>query len=331
MTPAPQAGAAPPVSANDYSISTRQLTKTYGEVRAVDALNLSVHKGEIFGFLGPNGSGKTTTIKMLCGLLAPTSGDGFVAGKSIVREPEEVKKHIGYMSQFFSFYTDLTVEENLRFYSDIYMLSPEFAKRRMGELMDWLGLEGYRRTLARALSGGWKQRLALACSILHNPETVFLDEPTSGVDPYSRRKIWDLIRNLSSQGFTMFVTTHFIEEAENCDRIGIIADGKLVAVDTPAALKSHAELGNTFHIATPDTRRVREIAAALDGVLDASLAPDGVKVLTVRREFDAASLASRLSSNGAAGLDIKPVPPTLEDVYIMLAAKHASHTIIPRL
>lgn len=314
-----------------YSIETRALSRYYGPVRAVDALNLAVRKGEIFAFLGPNGSGKTTTIKMLCGLLAPTSGDALVAGKSVVREPEKVKEHIGYMSQFFSFYTDLTVEENLKFYSDIYLLDPKGTRKRMDDLMGWLGLGPYQRTPARALSGGWKQRLALACSIIHTPEIVFLDEPTSGVDPYSRRKIWDLIRYLASQRFTMFVTTHFIEEAENCDRIGIIAEGKLVAVDTPQGLKEHAELGHVFQIATDDARHVRELAAATEGVLDASLTAGGVKILTVHRDYDSARVSAALAAKGAPGLSIGPASPTLEDVYIMLASKHLPPAAVPRL
>jgi len=219
------------------AVTLDRLTKRFDAFTAVDAISLTVPRGEIFGFLGPNGAGKSTTIRMLCGILPPTSGTGRVAGFSIADQPERIKENIGYMSQRFSLYEDLTVEENIAFYAGVYRLAGERRRERSEWVIAMAGLEGRRSSLAGELSGGWRQRLALGCAILHEPPIVFLDEPTSGVDPLSRRRFWELIRSLAGAGVTVFVTTHYMDEAEYCDRLALIYRGELVAVGTPEELK----------------------------------------------------------------------------------------------
>ncbi|MGA2152740.1 MAG: ABC transporter ATP-binding protein, partial [Geobacteraceae bacterium] len=211
-----------------YAVTLRDLEKRFGDFVAVNRVSLDVKKGEIFGFLGPNGAGKSTTIRMLCGILTPSGGSGTVAGFDIIRETEEIKKNIGYMSQRFSLYEDLTVEENIDFFSGIYKIPGEKKKARKEWVIDMAGLAERRNSPTATLSGGWKQRLALGCAILHEPPIIFLDEPTSGVDPISRRSFWDLIYHMSGEGVTVFVTTHYMDEAEYCDRLGLIYRGELI-------------------------------------------------------------------------------------------------------
>ena len=226
----------------DNAVVVENLEKRFGRFVAVDRVSFQVGRGEVFGFLGPNGAGKSTTIRMLCGILAPSGGRGTVAGFDIGTQPELVKAHIGYMSQRFSLYQDLTVEENIDFYSGIYRIPANKKRERKEWVIEMSGLAGHRRSLTAVLSGGWKQRLALGCAILHEPPIVFLDEPTSGVDPISRRKFWNLIYDLSAQGVTIFVTTHYMDEAEYCNRLGLIYRGELIALGTPHELKS--EMGD---------------------------------------------------------------------------------------
>ncbi|WP_029098247.1 ABC transporter ATP-binding protein [Brevibacillus thermoruber] len=220
----------------NYAIQCEQLTKRFQDRVAVNSLTLSVPTGSIYGFLGPNGSGKSTTIRMLCGLLSPTSGRGTVLGYDVMTQSEEIKQRIGYMSQKFSLYEDLTVEENLDFYAGVYRLGREERKRRKAELIEMAGLTGRERQLAGSLSGGWKQRLALSCALLHQPELLILDEPTAGVDPVSRRIFWEVIHDLAKQGMTVLVTTHYMDEAQTCDWIGFIFFGNLLAQGTPQEL-----------------------------------------------------------------------------------------------
>jgi len=220
------------------AIVVQNLTKKFREFTAVDHINFSVSQGEIFGFLGPNGSGKTTTIRMLCGLLQPTEGTGKVAGYDIKKEPERIKEQIGYMSQKFSLYQDLTVEENIEFFGGIYKLPRRVLEERKQWVLDMAGLKGREKTLTADLAGGWKQRLALGCAILHQPKIVFLDEPTAGVDPLSRRDFWYLIYELSEKGMTIFVTTHYMDEAEHCDRLALIHLGRVIASGSPEELKA---------------------------------------------------------------------------------------------
>ncbi len=226
------------VTSDLFSVTLRNLEKQFGAFIAVDKLSLDVRKGEIFGFLGPNGAGKSTTIRMLCGILQPTGGSGTVAGFDIISEAEKIKEHIGYMSQKFSLYDDLTVEENIDFYSGIYRIAPEKKKARKEWVLMMAGLTEHRSSRTANLSIGWKQRLALGCAILHEPPIIFLDEPTSGVDPISRRSFWDLINHLADDGVTVFVTTHYMDEAEYCDRLGLIYRGELIAEGSPETLKT---------------------------------------------------------------------------------------------
>jgi len=223
---------------NNYAVVVENLEKRFGGFVAVDRITFQVSRGEIFGFLGPNGAGKSTTIRMLCGILKPTAGRGTVAGFDIRTQPEQIKANIGYMSQKFSLYQDLTVEENIDFYSGIYRIPPEKKRQRKEWVIEMSGLAEHRRSLTSILSGGWRQRLALGCAILHEPPIIFLDEPTSGVDPISRRQFWDLIYDLSGKGVTIFVTTHYMDEAEYCNRLGLIYRGELIALGTPHALKA---------------------------------------------------------------------------------------------
>ncbi len=230
----------------DKAISVRNLTKRFGSFTAVDHISFDVAHGEIFGFLGANGAGKTTAMRMLCGLSRPTAGDGYVAGCDILTQAEAIKRRIGYMSQKFSLYADLTVEENIRLFSTIYGMTNTQIKDASNRLFEELGMENMRRTLVKDIPVGWKQKLAFATATIHKPEVVFLDEPTGGVDPVTRRKFWELIYKASSDGMTVFVTTHYLDEAEYCNRISIMVDGKIRALDSPAALKEK------YHVQTID-------------------------------------------------------------------------------
>ncbi len=239
-------------------ISVSNLTKKFGDFTAVDNISLQIHKGEIFGFLGSNGAGKTTAMRMLCGLSLPTSGTGRVAGYDIIRQAEQIKRHIGYMSQKFSLYEKLTVWENLHLFATIYGMSAESIRKRTDAVFMTLDMENMRNVLVREIPLGWKQKLAFTAATLHSPDIVFLDEPTGGVDPATRRKFWEMIYRASSEGMTVFVTTHYLDEAEYCNRISIMVDGKIKALDTPEGLKQqyHATtMDEVFRIVTKDAKR----------------------------------------------------------------------------
>jgi ABC-2 type transport system ATP-binding protein len=227
---------------NKPSIVVSSLTKTFGDFPAVNSVSFEVYQGEIFGFLGANGAGKSTTIRMLCGLLSPTSGNAFVGGYDIAKQPEAVKRRIGYMSQKFSLYEDLTAEENVRFFGGVYGLSRSRIRSKLQWVLEMAGLRGREHFLTAELAGGWKQRLALGCALLHDPEIVFLDEPTGGVDPVQRRRFWDLVSDLSAKGVTVFVTTHYLDEAEYCHRIMLMHAGTIVAGGSPQELKDRYSL-----------------------------------------------------------------------------------------
>ncbi|OGS45087.1 MAG: ABC transporter ATP-binding protein [Elusimicrobia bacterium RIFOXYD2_FULL_34_15] len=222
----------------DYIIETQNLTKSYSELIAVNKLNLKIKRGDIFGFLGPNGAGKSTTIRMLCGILPPTDGNAVVNGFDIIHQPEKIKKSIGYVTQRFGLYDDLTIKENLTFYASLYHLPESKIKKNIENILSILKLSNRINSMVKELSGGLKQRLSIACAMVHDPEIVFLDEPTAGVDPISRKDMWDVFKHLSNQGITIFITTHYMEEAERCNSIGFIFDGILKAVDTPANFKN---------------------------------------------------------------------------------------------
>lgn len=243
---------------NDISIYVRNLTKEFGSFKAVDNISFEVRKGEIFGFLGANGAGKTTAMRMLCGLSSPSSGSGTVAGYDITRQAEDVKRHIGYMSQRFSLYEDLTVLENLVLFSTIYGMSDKDIKLKTDDIFHTLAMENMRNTLVREMPMGWKQKLAFSAATMHRPDVVFLDEPTGGVDPVTRRKFWELIYEASSHGMTIFVTTHYLDEAEYCNRISIMVDGRIKALDSPEALKREygvMTMDEVFRIVAKDAKR----------------------------------------------------------------------------
>lgn len=293
------------------AVELKNLTRRFGAFTAVNDITLSIRKGAIYGFLGPNGSGKSTTIRMLCGLLEPTSGSGSILGLDIAKDSEVIKNKIGYMSQKFSLYDDLTVLENLRFYAGMYNLPPEEVSRRIDEMLDLAGLSGRQHELVASLSGGWKQRLALGCAILHNPPILFLDEPTGGVDPKSRRIFWDIIYNLSLGGTTVMVTTHFMDEAEHCDEIGFIYEGNLIASGTPESLKKSVP-GTLLRIPTAEPMELLEsIEAGKNAYLDVYPAGANVHVLV---ESEAVP--------GFAAYNYELISPSLEDVFVYLVKTH---------
>ncbi len=302
---------------SDVAVSVSDLTKRFGEFTAVDRVSFRVKEGEIFGFLGPNGSGKTTTIRMLCGLLPPTSGSGSVAGRDILREQNQIKPEIGYMSQKFSLYNDLTVEENLDFYAGVYGLNNSRLEARKRWALEMAGLSGRERAMTRDLSGGWKQRLALGCSILHEPSVLFLDEPTSGVDPISRRAFWDLIYSLSARGVTVFVTTHYMDEAEHCNTLGLIYNGRLIAHGSPADLRANMRAGQMLEVTCSDPLRALRRVKEIDGVLGAGLFGDRVHVLVEDAKRITRDIESAFASEGHPARHIAPIPFSLEDLFVV--------------
>ncbi len=294
------------------------LERRFGDFLAVDSVSFEVFKGEIFGFLGPNGAGKSTTIRMLCGILAPTGGSGTVGGFDIRTEPEKIKEHIGYMSQKFSLYEDLTVEENIDFYSGIYCIPAEKKKRRKEWIIDMAGLKDHRHSQTAILSGGWKQRLALGCAILHEPSIIFLDEPTSGVDPISRRQFWDLIYELSGSGVTVFVTTHYMDEAEYCDRIGLIYRGKLIAIGSPEYLKTELMKEDILEVACDRSQDAMDQIGGLPDIKEVTLFGNGLHVVTGNAASAEKSIRNLLAGQNYVVTGIEKVVPSMEDVFISL-------------
>jgi ABC-2 type transport system ATP-binding protein len=302
----------------DLAIDAKELTKRFGAFSAVDHISFNVNAGEIFGFLGANGSGKSTTIRMLCGLLQSTSGTATVAGFDINKQPDDIKKNIGYMSQKFSLYDDLTCTENIRFWGGIYGLSDETIAERSTWAIGIAGLEGRENSLPRDLPGGFKQRLALGCAMLHSPKVVFLDEPTGGVDPIMRRRFWDLIRQLAAGGTTVFVTTHYLDEAEYCNRIMLIHEGRIIAGGTPEELK-------TKYLQTPvyevETDRVIEAMNVLDEdkrVEETSVFGSFLHVSIPKTQDAESVINDALGKQGITASRIEPITPSLEDVFIHL-------------
>ena len=308
----------------EAAILAESLTRRFGDFTAVDQASFRVEKGEIFGFLGPNGSGKTTVIKMLTGLLPLSGGAARVEGLDVRTESEGVRERIGYMSQNFSLYHDLTAAENLQFYGRIYGLAPDRLRRRIEETVQLNGLGPYLDRLAAKLSGGWKQRLALGCAMLHEPSLLFLDEPTAGIDPVARRQLWDLLFELSGHGITFFVTTHYLDEAERCNHVAYIYFSKIIADGTPAELKAlpdvHPEGTERIEIATPEVTRALRLARGVPGVRRATVFGESIHAL-VNKGFDAAELKEELSRHGIAVTEIRPLGPSLEDVFVELTYK----------
>jgi len=307
-----------PESNHTYAVTLTDLSKRFGDFVAVNRVSLDVKKGEIFGFLGPNGAGKSTTIRMLCGILPPSGGSGTVAGFDISREAEEIKKNIGYMSQRFSLYEDLTVEENIDFYSGIYRIPAEKKRQRKEWVIEMAGLEERRRSRTGTLSGGWKQRLALGCAILHEPPIIFLDEPTSGVDPISRRNFWDLIYRLAGQGVTVFVTTHYMDEAEYCDRLGLIYRGELIALGTPEELKTRRMNEEIVEIVCDRPQEAMGLIEAVPLVRHAALFGRGLHVVVEQASAAIPAIAEKLAAAGYEGVRPEQIVPSLEDVFVSL-------------
>ena len=304
-----------------HPIEVKDLTKRFGDFTAVDHISFYVNRGEVYGWLGPNGAGKTTTIRMLLGLLRPTEGVARVLGYNPATEAKTMQAHVGYMSQLFTLYNDLTARENIRFYGQAYGLSRAELRRRQAEIIEMAGLQGRENILTGNLSGGWKQRLALGCAIVHHPQVLFLDEPTAGVDPISRRDFWGLIYAMAKKGVTILVTTHYMDEAELCQRVGFLSQGRLVALDTPRRLKETHMRGQVLEINTPDPdRAMRVLKAAQESrrlPLD-EVALYGAQIHAVvpaAKEFSQ-SLEDLLNAEGVRVNAIEWIAPTLEDVFI---------------
>jgi ABC-2 type transport system ATP-binding protein len=302
-------------------INTGNLTKVFGNFTAVDGVTLSIAKGEIFGLLGPNGAGKSTTIRMLCGLLTPTSGSGWVGDFDIAREPEKVRENIGYMSQKFSLYKDLTVAENLKFFGGVYGLDRSRLDKRIDAVLGETGLVEHRAQITGTLSGAVQQRLALASAILHEPAILFLDEPTSGVDPISRRNFWDLIQDMAAHGVTVLITTHFMDEAEFCGRIGFVNGGKLIAMDSPASIKRNAVGEDLFEVIATATAGVKGRIERMTGILAVSYFGPRLHVFCKRQAHTETSLLKLLRDDELDVQEVKMIPVTLEDAFVRLAQR----------
>ena len=306
------------LSAPKPAVVVHELERRFGRFVAVNKVSFTVNQGEIYGFLGPNGAGKSTTIRMLTGILAPSGGSGTVAGFDIRRETEKIKTQIGYMSQKFSLYDDLTVEENIDFYSGIYRIPAAKKSARKQWALQMAGLTEHRHSLAAVLSGGWKQRLALGCAVLHEPPILFLDEPTSGVDPASRRQFWNLIYELAGQGVTIFVTTHYMDEAEYCDRIGLIYRGELIAEGTPEQLKNEWMQEDVLDLQCDRPQDAMALIEPLPGVKEVALFGKGLHVVATHSKTALAELKTALPPAGFAIQRLEAITPSLEDVFVSL-------------
>jgi len=307
---------------NNKAVIVNKLEKRFGNFTAVDKVSFEVDRGEIFGFLGPNGAGKSTTIRMLCGILGPTAGEGKVAGFDIFTEAEKIKTQIGYMSQKFSLYEDLTVEENINFYSGIYRIEQARKKQRKEWVIEMAGLEQHRNSKTKILSGGWKQRLALGCAILHEPPIIFLDEPTAGVDPISRRQFWDLIYELSGKGVTVFVTTHYMDEAEYCDRIGFIYHGKLIAIGNPEELKTSIMQEKILEVNCDRPHEAMDEIAGIDAVKESALFGKALHVVVYDENAAIRQIPQVLAESGYNVSSVETITPSLEDVFVSLIESH---------
>lgn len=303
-------------SLDNIAVSVESLEKKFGEFTAVNRINFEVKQGEIFGFLGPNGAGKSTTIRMLCGIIPPTSGTGKVGGFDIIKEQHKIKEHIGYMSQKFSLYNDLTIEENINFYSGIYKIPQKEKKERLETTIRTAGLTGMESNLTATLASGFKQRLALGCALIHKPRIIFLDEPTSGVDPITRSNFWNIIKGLAREGVTVFVTTHYMDEAENCNRMVLIYHGTIIAGGSPEEMKTKCMKNEVLEITLDDAQSWLDRITKVEGVKEAALfgadihavVYDSVKSIPAIKEF--------LQKEKATGVSVNKISPTLEDVFV---------------
>jgi len=309
------------MSAETYAVETRELTRRFGKRVAVDHLDLKVRVGELYGFLGPNGAGKSTTLRMLCGILEPSEGGGTVLGIDLLAEPERIKSAIGYMSQKFSLYDELTVDENLTFYARVYEVPRAQRAGRLAQMVQLADLSGRESQIAGTLSGGYRQRLALACALVHSPRLIFLDEPTAGVDPVSRRNFWGLIRRLADQGTTIIVTTHYMDEAELCDTLGFIYQGKLIAQGSPHAIKTETFRRPVIEVEVDDLRRASDILADWDAVEEVVRIGTRLRVVLGSEQAGAADVSEFLTRSGLLPRWVHDVEPSVEDLFVSFVDK----------
>lgn len=300
----------------NIAVSVQNLEKRFGEFTAVNRINFEVRKGEIFGFLGPNGAGKSTTIRMLCGIIPPTSGSGQVSGFDIIKEQYKIKQHIGYMSQKFSLYNDLTIEENIDFYSGIYKIPKNEKKERLQETIMTAGLQGMETNLTSTLAGGWKQRLALGCALLHRPRIIFLDEPTSGVDPITRANFWGVIKKLAAEGVTVFVTTHYMDEAENCNRMVLIYHGTIIAQGSPQEMKTKCMKNEVLEITMPKSQDWLEKISKIESIKEAALFGANIHTVVYDSSKAIPAIKDFLSKEGVENFSVNKILPSLEDVFV---------------
>lgn len=305
---------------SEITVSVENLTKKFGDFTAVSDVSFEVEKGEIFGFLGANGAGKSTTIRMLCGILPPTSGRGIIAGHDVMKNPEMVRQNIGYMSQKFSLYDELTVYENMKFFAKLYSVDKDKIESAIKETVDLVQLNGYEKSKTKSLSAGIKQRLSLGCAIIHKPEIVFLDEPTSGVDPVARRNFWDIIYLFASRGVTIFVTTHYMDEAEYCDRIAMISSGKLKEIGTPEELKTSKMIWDVFEIKGFALYDASQILLKMENIFDVGLLSESIRVLSTNIQKE--DIEKYLIDHNFTGYNVEKSEASLEDVFVSYAGGH---------
>ena len=305
-------------TAAEYAVTVENLEKRYGDFQAVNKVSFQVKRGEIFGFLGPNGAGKSTTMRMLCGIIVPTAGKANVLGYDVFEEAEKIKAHIGYMSQKFSLYEDLTVEENIDFYSGIYQIPADQKIERKEWVIKMAGLEDHRSSLTSVLAGGWRQRLALGCALLHKPPVIFLDEPTSGVDPISRRNFWDLIYELAAEGVTVFVTTHYMDEAEYCDRLAMIYRGELVAIGTPDEMKTRYMSADILNLECSDPFKMLQEVKKIPEIKEAALFGRGLHLSVENAQQAIPVIVTALKEQESSYTRLDKIKPSLEDVFVSI-------------
>lgn len=311
----------------EYAVVVENLEKRYGSFYAVNKVAFKVKRGEIFGFLGPNGAGKSTTIRMLCGIITPTAGKAQVIGFDVLCQAEQIKANIGYMSQKFSLYEDLTVEENIDFYSGIYQIPQNQKKERKDWVIKMAGLEEQRISYTSTLAGGWRQRLALGCALLHKPRVIFLDEPTSGVDPISRRNFWDLIYQLAGEGVTVFVTTHYMDEAEYCDRLAMIYRGELVAIGTPDELKNDYMTSKIINLECMDPFAMLKVVSGISEVKEAALFGRGLHLSVEEAQSAIQIIDAALKKNNLSYTKLEEIKPSLEDVFVSIIETRDKKTV----
>jgi ABC-2 type transport system ATP-binding protein len=304
-------------------IQTHDLTRRFKEVTAVDSLNLTIQRGEIFGLVGPDGAGKTTTIRLLCAIMDPTSGSATVAGFDTVKQPEDIKKRIGYMAQRFNLYGDLSVMENLSFFADIFAVTGHVRRERIDQLLSFARLTEFKDRRAAQLSGGMQKKLALACTLIHQPEILFLDEPTTGVDPVSRREFWDILSNLHLSGVTLFISTPYMDEAERCSRVGLMFQGALIECDTPEAIKDLIK-GELIEFQPSDLRRARDVVEKLQGVLEIQTYGDLLHVFVDDADRRTGEIQAQLEASGIAVSGLRQTRPHMEEAFISLIRKRAA-------